>query len=197
MSVTRNLVTIPDPFSSDVSPFEAQVSKAIGEMVQAIETLQVEDEGAFKRATFLYSKAREWRKVVEDKRKALTEPMRRQTAMVNEQAKALTEPLDRVISLANSKAVNYQTKQQEQDSHIAELLDGGAILVPSKITPIGAAAKIVTKKVMRYRITNEELIPDRYWQVNKDLLQISIDSGNHSIPGIEVYEETQQTLRKV
>lgn len=174
-----------------------QVQVAVNDLLALAKGLEVLDDGAYKRATFLYTKAREWRKTVEDKRKKLTEPMRRQTAMVNDHAKLLTEPLDEVINITNSKCSEYQERlqaQQSEDNWLVELLDGGAI--QSKIEPInGAYAVMSVKTVTKFRVLEGHKVPPEYLCVDEEALERAIKRGVREIPGIEIYEEKQTSLR--
>lgn len=181
-----------------------QVRNVIKDMVSFASALVVDNEPAYKKITSLYSQARAWKKCVDDKRKLMTEPLRKQVASINDKAKELTDPLDGVIDLANAKATSYQRlleqKRQEEEAKLraaAELFDAeNEVYVPALEKVIrGEGASAVTKVEKRFRVVDLSKVPAKYLAIDEKKLLQDIKLGLDCIDGIEIYEETTTSLR--
>lgn len=181
-----------------------QVKKVIKDMLSFATSLIVDNETAYKKVTQLYSQARSWKKCVDEKRKAMTEPLRKQTSAINDKAKELTDPLDGVIELANAKATGYQrtleAKRLEEETRLrkaAELFDAAdEVYVPALDKVLrGDGASAVTKVEKRFRLIDIGKVPAKYLMIDEKKLLQDIKLGLTSIDGIEVYDETITTLR--
>jgi ethanolamine utilization protein EutA (predicted chaperonin) len=181
-----------------------QVKNIIADMLSFATSLVVDNEPAYKKMTSLYSQARAWKKCVEEKRKAMTEPLRKQTASINDKAKELTDPLDGVISLANAKATSYQRlleqKRLEDEAKLraaADLFDAAdEVYVPALEKVIrGDGASAVTKVEKRFRLVDISKVPAKYLMIDEKKLIQDIKLGLNQIEGIDIYEETITSLR--
>ncbi len=181
-----------------------QVRNVIKDMLSFASALVVDSEPAYKKITSLYSQARAWKKCVDEKRKLMTEPLRKQTAAINDKAKDLTDPLDSVIEVANAKATSYQrlleTQRQEEEAKLraaAELFDAAdEVYVPALEKVIrGEGASAVTKVEKRFRVVDLSKVPEKYLMIDEKKLIQDIKLGLNSIEGIEIYEETTTSLR--
>jgi len=181
-----------------------QVRNIIKDMLAFASALVVDNEGAYKKMTSLYSQARAWKKCVDEKRKALTEPLRKQVASINDKAKELVDPLDGVIDLANAKATSYQRileqKRQEEEEKLrkaAELFDAeDEVYVPALEKVIrGDGASAVTKVEKRFRVVDLAKVPTKYLMIDDKKILQDIKLGLDCIDGIEIYEETTTSLR--
>lgn len=181
-----------------------QVKNVIKDMLAFATSLVVETEPAYKKMTSLYSQARIWKKCVDEKRKTMTEPLRKQTSAINDKAKELTDPLDQVIDLANAKATSYQRQLEQQrleeESRLrkaAELFDAAdEVYVPALEKVLrGDGASAVTKVEKRFRVVDISKVPAKYLMIDEKKLIQDIKLGINSIEGIEIYDETITTLR--
>lgn len=193
------------------SPLEMQYDKAefsvkevIKDLLVYAEKMTVEAEPAYKSMTSLYRKARDWRAVIESRRKELTEPLRRETSRINDKAKEMTDPLDRVISIANSKANRYvaileeqKKKEEEELNMIASLFDCNEEVetIPSNKVIRGDGATLVKKLEKKFRLVDVSKVPAKYLLVNEELVRRDLKLGVENIPGLEVYEEQTTQLR--
>jgi hypothetical protein len=167
--------------------------------------IRVVDDKSYKEATFLYNKARTWKKFIEDCRKRITEPYRKKTASINDKAKELTSILDTFIDDANRKTCSYlQLLEEQRLKKEAELkskvslldLEEDSVAPVQSIVPAGDGAIMVTKRTTKFRVIDEAKVPSQYLMVNEEAIQHAIKLGMLEIPGIEIYEETTSSLRK-
>jgi hypothetical protein len=181
-----------------------QVKSVIKDMFSFASALVVDNEVTYKKMTSLYSQARAWKKCVDEKRKLLTEPLRKQVASINDKAKELTDPLDGVIEVANAKATSYQSlleqKRQEEEARLraaAELFDAAdEVYVPALEKVIrGEGASAVTKVQKRFRVVDLSKVPPKYLMIDEKKLLQDIKLGLDCVDGIEIYEESVTTLR--
>ena len=181
------------------------VREVISDMVQFTRALVVDSDVAYKKITSLYRQARDWKKVIDGKRKEITEPLRRQTAALNDKAKELTEPLDAVIELANSKANGYLSNLEALKRAEDEKLRAAAALFDAEeelyIPPLeksavrGDGAVAVTKKELRFKLLDISKVPAKYLALDEMAIRKDLALGLAEIPGLEVYEETVTSLR--
>lgn len=184
---------------------ESQMKQAICDMVAFTKDLAVQCDESFRTATSLYRQARDWKKRIDERRKAAIEPDRARIAAINDKAKELTDPLDQIIEITNMKTASYtrllEEKKKEEEAKIkeaAELLD----LVPSEIyiapmekTIRGDGAIATTKIEKRFRVTDLSKVPLEYMMINESKIKTSLKLGVNIIPGIEIYEEKITQLR--
>lgn len=165
---------------------------------------KIDGEESYCKITSLYSEARDWKKQVESKRKALTEPLRKQIASVNDRARELTDPLDEIIQITNRKAGDYaallESKRIEQEISLKEaasLFDSEREVfveeIPSTIRGDGALS--VTKIEKRFRLIDITKVPSKYLTIDEAAVKQDLKLGVQEIPGLEVYEEKTTNLR--
>lgn len=160
-------------------------------------------EQSFDEASLIWAQARALKKKIEGQRKFLCEPERKRIAGINDRAKELTEPLEWVEDLLKSKIEHYcKSKEKERLEYIEEQKEAAEMLgvstdvyvpeLPSAKRGEGATAYKKTKKT--YEISDFDLVPKRYLQVNMKLVEEDIKAGAH-IPGIKIVEEETLQLR--
>lgn len=185
---------------------EGAFLRTLGHMLSHAKSLIVDGEESFREITALYTKAREWKGAIEDKRKALGAPLRKQIASINDKAAELAAPLDEIIDVANQKTAAYQRLLEEQkrakDEEIrlaAQLFEVPAdevYIAPLEKNVKGDGAMMVTKTEKRFRVVDIAKVPVKYLTVNERAVEVDLNLGLAEIPGIEIYEETTTQLRK-
>lgn len=184
---------------------EVEVVKyAISEMLVRVNSLTVDSEPAFKMVTALYSKAREWQKLIETKRKEAIEPARKIVITINDKAKAIGAPLEEIIEIANTKAASYtRLLEQKRLADIERLNAQAALLdldqniaIAQVAPPRGDGAMAYTKVEKRFRVLDLAKVPQKYLKIDETLVDRDIKLGVGEIPGIEIYEETTTLLRR-
>ena len=183
---------------------ENPVKKVVSDLVSYAKSLVVSTESEYKSMTSLYRQARDWRRVIEARRKELTEPLRNELARINDKAKEVTEPLDEVIELANAKTGKYLLlledlkKKREADLNAIASLFGCD--EPFEIEPVkniirGEGAMMIKKSEKRFRLLDIAKVPIKYLMINEEAIKRDLKLGVETIPGIEVYNETTTQLR--
>jgi|GEM_PF-5699530 len=105
------------------------------------------------------------------------------------QAEEKKAAADREAMLARRQSVNATSA-----AHHAEKQIGGAIKAGRIRGEMGSLATLRQK--MAYRIVDEDLIPLRFKKPDDTLIRAAInDGGETAIPGIEIFPETNTTVR--
>lgn len=180
------------------------VKQAIRDMVLFAQSMIVESDGAFKSMTSLYRQARDWNKLIEEKRKLATEPFRRQTSAINDKAKELAEPLRMVEEIAKMKVDGYQRfleqKKEQEDAKIREAaamldIDENLYIPPLEKSIRGDGAMAYTKVEKKFRLSDISKVPAKYLKLDEQAIKQDIKFGINEIPGLEIYEEKSTQLR--
>jgi len=191
---------------SSVTKFEnpLAVMEIIHGTLSLAKNLIVSDKQSYDEITSLYSKAREWKKIIDTKRKEMTEPLRKETAKINDKAKQLTDSLDQVIEIANVKTNSYikvleQQKQKEDEKlkEIASMFDAeGELYIPVMEKSVrGEGAMTVSKTVNKFIVEDISKVPLKYLMVDMDKVEEAVKMGVLEIPGITITQETTTKLR--
>ena len=152
----------------------------------------------------MYRQARDWKKSIEAKRKALVEPLRKQMAVINDKAKDLTDPLDEVIAIANVKSACYlRILEEAKRNEEAELRKTAALfdaedeiyIPPMEKTIRGEGAVLVTKTEKTFRVIDITKVPTKYLMVDEAAVKRDLKLGVGTIEGLDIYETTTTSLR--
>lgn len=188
-----------DTLSNDV-----QAEAFVVEMEGYVRDLIVQDEGSYNELTSMYSKAREWLKKLETRRKDVGEPLRKQIAMINDRFKRFTDPLERLITISNQKASSYRVlleqRKREEEAKINEAAKLFEVEEPIYVAPLdktirGDGAMTTTKVVKKFRVKDLSLVPSKYLKLDEEAVETAIKMGIVEIAGLEVYETTLTTLK--
>lgn len=197
-------MTIEEATLSLTDEGESAVKKVIDDFSSYAKSLVVESESSYLKMTSLYRQAKDWRKIVESRRKELTEPFRKEINRINDKAKEITDPLDEIADVANVKANKYMlllenaNKKKEADLNaIAALFgcDDEVSIEPVKNVIRGNGAMMIKKSEKRFRLADITKVPTKYLMVNEEAIKRDLKLGVETIPGIEVYNETITQLR--
>lgn len=181
------------------------IKTMINDMIEFTKYMVIDSEDKFKKITTLYSQAKTWKDVIENKRKVVGEPLRKQISMINDKAKELTDPLDKVISLTKVKTGEYQIfledrkKREEEELKKAAELFGVSedLYVPpmeSTIRGDGAFASTVVER--KFRVQELSKVPMKYLMINEDVVKRDLKLGIDAIEGLEIYEEKTVRLTR-
>ena len=182
----------------------SEVKKIIDDMLQFTQSLIVDSESAFRTVTNLYRQSKDWRKIIEEKRKQATDPFRKQVSTINDKAKELSDPLCRVEELTKMKADGYQKMLEDakklQDQAIREaaiMLDihEDLYIPPLEKSIRGDGAIAYTKVEKKFKLVDIDKVPAKYLKIDEAAIKQDIKLGVNTIPGIEIYEEKSTQLR--
>lgn len=192
------------PLDVSFHPCELEVKQVVGDLLGYAKSLIVDTEDTYKNVTGIYRQAREWKKVIETRRKELTEPLRRETSKINDKAKEITDPLDAVIEIANSKSSKYMLLLEQAKKREEEALKLAASFFEAEeevyVAPLenvirGDGAMMIKKSDKRFRLVDISKVPTKYLMVNEEAVKRDLKLGIDTIPGLEIYEETTTQLR--
>lgn len=175
-----------------------------GVLVKA-HALSMDNEDAFKFVTGLYRNVRDWKKIIEEKRKAATEPFRTQQAFINDKAKELTDPLSEIEKITKLKAEEYQKhleclkKAEEEEvreaAAILDIAEHELYIAPVAPTIRGEGAMAYTVTEKRFKLADISKVPAKYLKLDEIAIKQDIKLGLNEIPGLEIFEEQVTKLR--
>ncbi len=185
----------------DLAPLKSQISK-LEKLANEVQiTTQEENESALN----LKSKLKEIGKEITKRKEGITKPLNE--ALKN--ARALFSPIEdqyeNAENIVGKKLIAYKQKVEaenlEKEANIAERVEKGTMKIETaerKLDEIKTPEKTITtahgqvqfRKIAKIRITNENIIPQRYWIIDQVLLRKDVLS-DIVVPGVEkYYEET-------
>lgn len=185
----------------DLAPLKSQISK-LEKLANEVQiTTQEENESALN----LKSKLKEIGKEITKRKEGITKPLNE--ALKN--ARALFSPIEdqyeNAENIVGKKLIAYKQKVEaenlEKEAKIAERVEKGTMKIETaerKLDEIKTPEKTITtahgqvqfRKIAKIRITNENIIPQRYWIIDQVLLRKDVLS-DIVVPGVEkYYEET-------
>lgn len=133
------------------------------------------------------AKVARWRAEVEEKnRKAQAEADRlKREAQKNEDvAFESDDPVER--ELADQQAERQRAKANEA------LL---ATPAPSGTVKVGGGASMSSRKVPKWKVVDEKLVPRMFLMVNDKAVNGAVRGGSRAIPGLEIWEEDEVVVR--
>lgn len=174
------------------------------------EIVLIEDPQQEARAVEFLKQIKMRLKVCDDARTRLVKPLNDHVKMINAEFKTTTDPLNEadqrvrgaITAFRNSlafKQAEADRKKLEDDARdaiaagdVGKLQDvNDAHAVASELAPVRVqtqSGRASFRKVWRYAIENETIIPDEYWKVDEAFISLSIKSGQ-SIPGVRAWQE--------
>lgn len=156
--------------------------------------------------TDIYAQARKYLKLITEKEKKLLEPYKEKINEIRYEAKTHKEPLQRMIDICNAKAddwqkyINMKSLEKQRKLIEAAKLFGTEMPIMVDDTAKPKSTKnttATTKTVMKFRVTDLSKVPLKYLKIDEDAVNLDIKLGIHNIDGLEIYQETKTTLRKI
>lgn len=155
-------------------------------------------------ATELKAKLRDIGKSIKTRKEAITKPLNDALKSTRELFKPLEEHFEKAESIVDQKLLSYKRKIDEEarakEAKIAADFEAGKIkkieTVEKKIENIERVEKTVNtdhgkvqfRKIKKVRVTDANLIPDKYWVLDEVAIRRDALAGI-VVPGAEVYEE--------
>lgn len=183
---------------------ERDIKADINSLLLTAINLIVDSKESFASIDQIYSHARHIKKVVEDYRKNLTEPLRKEMTRINDQARELSYPLDQIINITNAKANGYtrmleeiKRKEDEALRQAAAIFDAAdELYIPEMAQVRGKETVMVTKVEKKFRLVDISQVPTKYLLVDEAAVKRDLKLGISDISGLEIYETTTSNLRK-
>lgn len=154
----------------------------------------------------IYAQARKYLKLITEKEKKLLEPYKEKINEIRYEAKTHKEPLQRMIDICNAKADDWQKyltikslEKQRKLVEAAKLFGNDMPIMVDDVTKPKSTRNTTTtiKTVTKFRVSDISKVPLKYLKIDEDAVNLDIKLGIHNIEGLEIYQETKTTLRKI
>lgn len=196
--------TVETVEKKDLVPYETKIQKAEKEVFDLIILNQKDYETAIE----LANRLNQTKKVIEAKRKSLTEPIKQSVKDIEEMFKPMEKRLETMIEQIKSRSIEYVTAEEkriaDEKAKIDKKLDDGRLKPETAIrktqelgtvekTTQTEAGRMIMKTVKVVKIINEADIPREYLVPDMAKIKADIKAGKE-IKGVEVVEEKQASL---
>lgn len=188
-----------------VKVVEGKVQNAVKE----VESLKIKTDADFAQAATLLTNVKKLGKFLKQEKDKILNPLKEAVNATRE----MFAPMDSQISYAEASLKTamgiYQDKKDAENKKkadaIASRVESGNIKEETgikKLEELGEVDKSVHtgigsvnfKKIKKVRITDPNLVPDKYWFIDEVLIRKEALAGIE-IAGVEVYEETSVATR--
>lgn len=164
-----------------------------------LKSLPMKSESEFLYVTKTYKDVRNIRKAATDLEKNLCQPFKDKINEIKYQIKQITDDCDTAIRLCNQKTNFYNAQLEERQRKIEEALrlleEDAPIVIENPKAQSTPYTTSMTRKKIKIIITDIKKVPEKYLQVNEDLVQKDLKLGIRKIDGLDFKEETKTTLR--
>lgn len=196
--------TVETVEKKDLVPYETKIQKAEKEVFDLIILNQKDYETAIE----LANRLNQTKKVIEAKRKSLTEPIKQSVKDIEEMFKPMEKRLETMIEQIKSRSIEYVTAEEkriaDEKAKIDKKLEDGRLKPETAIrktqelgtvekTTQTEAGRMIMKTVKVVKIINEADIPREYLVPDMAKIKADIKAGKE-IKGVEVVEEKQASL---
>ena len=187
---TPSLVT-PD----DEKNLEAYTSD-VGEIVGRVSELKITTKPEMETASGYLGEIKSAINGIESKRKERVKPLTETTRWINNGFKALTAPLVDAEREIKDKMAIFVDEEEKKAEEEAKAAPKGAEPALATETSVRTGAGLTSaKKVWRFKMVDEAKIPREFLILDTIVVRKAIADGNRTIPGLEVYQETEISHR--
>lgn len=181
-------------------PFvKGQATKALA----AAQDITIKTDADMEQAADVLSRIKKVGKMLDSYKETQTRPLMTQLQEIRDTLKPLEQNRDEAEKIIKSKMLAYQkevdAKNQLERDRLAARVEKGTMNQDTAIEKIenqqevkktaqGKVGKIATRKITKYRIVDERLIPREYLTPNMALITDAIKRGV-AVPGAESYQE--------
>jgi len=178
---------------------KSQVSK-LDNQANEITITTPEENGS---AMELKAKLKDIGKQIKERKEAITKPLNEALKSARELFAPLEAKFSEAEEIVGNKLLAYKRKVDEQarieEERVAKAFEAGRLkpetaerkieeIVRTEKTVVTDHGKVQFRKIQKMRIVDENLIPDKYWNINLVLLRQEVLAGV-VVPGAEKFEE--------
>ncbi len=158
-------------------------------MATTLQSVVIENQDQVDMAGQLLTQVKGKLKTLDTQRKDITGPMRKAEKAVNNLFRPAIDAAKAVEAMLKAGIAGFVEAQQK--AQVAALEAGqheAALAIAQPTMPSGVS----TRTIWKFRYTNVDLIPRKYWVIDSAALQAEVNAnkGNTAIPGIEAYPDT-------
>ena len=186
----------------EMTVYKSQISKLENQANEL--TIATPEENVA--ATELKAKLKEIGKKIKDRKEEITKPLNEALKSARQLFAPLEEQFENAETIVGRKLLAYKQKVDAEirakEEKIARDLEAGKIknieTAEKKIEKLDekriektvqtAHGQVQFRKIKKMRITNKDLIPEKYWIIDEVLLRREVLAGVQ-VPGAEMYEE--------
>lgn len=183
----------------ELSVVRTQTTKAFA----AAEQLTIKTDEDMEAATDLLSKIKKVGKLIKERKEAITRPLMESLNSTRDLFKPLEQSHASAESIIKTKMLGYQHEVEEKNrieqQRIAARVEKGTMKQETAIEKIGnqqevkkqaegKVGKITTRKVTKYRVTDESKLPREFLIPNMSKINEALKAGQE-VPGAESYQE--------
>lgn len=146
-------------------------------------------------------------------RRKFVDPLNKQVKQINEEFKKHTQPIEEIDDLLREKLIDYRRQLSVQlgrgltAQDVLKSIEGktatpgealelpvlqSEVVLPS--TVICPQGEVIFRKVKKWRVKDENLIPRDYLSINEKKINEAVREGRE-IPGIEVYYDDEVAVK--
>lgn len=192
------------------------------DIVAAANALVVADDKGMGNATELLGWIASAKKGFEGKRKMLVKPLNDHVKTINTMFKEYTAPLEAADSTLRGKVLSYRQEQErirrEEEARLRKLAEeerarleeeaereGTPPPPPMPIPQVqvrrqakttrGDFGTVSAKKVWDFEIVDASAVPPEFLMVNEKAIRAAVKAGVRNIPGVNIYQKEELSVR--
>lgn len=193
--------------TTDISPrghAEAEASEALAALSE-VDAIVVEDQDDFEFVTGLAQDAKDRNKKLEEMKQSALRPLREAEKNIRGWFAPAQDAYGKLEKLLKGKLAGYvrdqevkrlaALKEAEEAAQSGTVEEVTTALAKVSETQAPTASGVRVSKVWTFRIINESLVPDEFWDINESKIRKAVHQGIHEIPGVDVFQEEQIGIR--
>jgi len=192
--------------STDLAPYKktqkemASESKSVAEVCTQAMALVVEDEASHELAAEATRYAKAQIKLLEDKRKSVTQPLLAVKREIDSWFKPVVAQWQEAERDLKAKMLGYVKKVQEANRQAAAAA-AAAETSEEAVTALQAIADkpqvkgVHSVKRWTYEVIDVTSVPEQYLAVDHEEVTAAIKAGTREIPGLRIYQDETLAIR--
>lgn len=185
------------------------VKKEVDEFLYEYQEVKITTSDEYTGAGDLVKQVENKIKKVEEKRKEYTKPLDDLKKTIMADFKQISEPLEKFVNEVRGKMLSWYKEDQIRKDAEQKAIEEKAMEEAKKnkqsevIVPIvndiktqrGDVSTTTVKKIWKWEITDESLVPREYLCVNGPAITQAIRDGVKTIEGLRIYQEESIAIR--
>jgi hypothetical protein len=197
-----------------------RLAEDANELTRDIDAATVTDPGSAARVTELLTLAATTAKRVDEERRRITDPLKRQAKEIEDAVRPLATALDALITAGKRKVLDWQRAEQERarkEREERERLEAEArriaqqqaeaqhrpVELPAPLPPVAEAPRGVrtdygtaaVRKVWTFEVVEEGQVPRSFLTVNEQAIRAAVNAGTREIPGVRIFQRDDLAVR--
>lgn len=171
--------------------------KTANQIQKQVVDLKINSQEAIKESNDVLDRILKGKKVLKERKEEATKPLNQALKVIRGWFEPLESALLSAEQVVKQKQLEYkkslEVKVEAKKEEIIAKVESGRLdfdKASQKIEKVEQKLEgFNTRKVKKWRVVNEDKIPDQYWQLNESLIRADAILAGKPIEGIEVYDE--------